>query len=190
MILEKFSTSMGFKPYWGSLHNCKKKCIHTCNCEDHSLTWYWHWYCSTRPRCFRSHKVETRKENQSTVRVSDWKFKHWSRSDAQSSFLAQNRGLQRFVRRKSETRATKHWPPVHGLPKWTTLKLTVTSKNTISNEYYWKNWIDYKIILSLHIPCLFSCAWWHAAKSKNCIGFTSLSIHDVISHHNNNIIES
>ena len=30
----------------------------------------WYWYCNTRPRCFRSHEVETRKENQSAVRVS------------------------------------------------------------------------------------------------------------------------
>ena len=29
---------------------------------------------------------------------------------------------------------TKHWPPVHGLPKWTTLKWT-TPKNTVSDEY-------------------------------------------------------
>ena len=31
----------------------------------------WYWYCSTWPRCFGSHEVETHKENQSAVRVSN-----------------------------------------------------------------------------------------------------------------------
>ena len=30
---------------------------------------------------------------------------------------------------------TKHWPPVHGLPQWTTLKWTIP-KNNFPNEYY------------------------------------------------------